>query len=326
MDQGTSGDVSAPLVSVVITSYNTGRYLPETLDSALAQTHRPIEVIVVDDGSTDDTARRVEPYLDRIRFIQRSHGGLAAARNQGIAAARGAFVALLDADDLWVPEKLSVQVEIAQRLPASGMVACDGVEFGSPSSRPYLLSGAAAAALRRTRSGEVTADFHRAFIDHVGLRCPAQTLIPRAVLEHIGPFGDFDAQDYDYYLRLSARYPVTFHAHSLVRWRDREDSMSGRRSRRDLTWTRQRLVVLRSQARLRAQRYPAALERQLIFSRAEAAFHYAALGSKRYAFRALRMLLARQPWPPTALPFLVATMTPHAARRVHWLWSRYGRS
>jgi glycosyltransferase involved in cell wall biosynthesis len=325
MDQGAVGDVSAPLVSVVITNYNTGRYLPETLDSALAQTHRPIEVIVVDDGSTDDTVIRIEPYLDRIRFFQRSHGGLAAARNQGIAAARGDYVALLDADDLWLPEKLSVQVEIAKRSPASGMVACDGLEFGAPTSRPYLLSGPAASALRRTGCSEVTGDFHRAFIDHVGLRCPAQTLIPRAVLDHIGPFGNFEAQDFDYYLRLSARYPVTFHAHALVRWRDREDSMSGRRSRRDLTWTRQRLVVLRSHARRDAQRHPSAIARQLVFSRAEAAFHYAALGDRRHAFRALRMLLARQPWPPAALPFLVAAVAPHAARHAYRLWSRYGR-
>jgi len=318
--------VSAPLVSVVITSYNTGRYLPETLDSALAQTHRPIEVIVVDDGSTDDTVTQVGPYLDRITFIRRSHGGLAAARNQGIAAAKGVYVALLDADDLWMPGKLSVQVEIAERSPSSGMIACDGLEFGAASSRPYLLSGPAASALRRAPSGEVTGDFHRAFIDHVGLRCPAQTLLPRAVIDKVGPFGNFEAQDYDYYLRLSALFPVTFHAHSLVRWRDREDSMSGRRSRRDLTWTRQRLVVLRSHARHNTLRHPAALMRQLLFSRAEAAFHYAALGRRRYAFRALRLLFARQPWPPIALPFLVAAMTPHAARHAYRLWSRYGRN
>jgi glycosyltransferase involved in cell wall biosynthesis len=325
MDAEPFDPVSDPLVSVVISNYNTGRYLPETLESALAQTHRRIEIIVVDDGSTDDTAIRVEPYLDRIRFFQQPHGGLAAARNAGLAVANGDYIALLDADDLWLPEKLAVQLEIARRKPESGLIACDGREFGSASNRASLLSGSAAAALRSSRSGEVTTQCHREFFHHVGIRCPAQTLIPRRVIQQIGPFGDFDAQDYEYYLRLSARFPVTFHSHSLVRWRDREDSMSGPRARRDLTWARQRLVVLRSYALRCEPQDRATVERQLVRTHAKAAFHCAELFDRRRAFRAMQILLRRHPWPPTALPFLIASTAPGLARAAHRLWTRHAQ-
>ena len=74
--------MTEPLISVVIATWNTGRYLPETLMSAFAQTHRRTEIIVVDDGSTDDTAERVGPFLSRIHLIRREHAGLAAARNR----------------------------------------------------------------------------------------------------------------------------------------------------------------------------------------------------------------------------------------------------
>ena len=315
--------VSDPLVSVVIATYNTGRYLPETLDSALSQTHQRLEIIVVDDGSTDDTAIRAKPYLDRIRFFQKPHCGLAAARNAGLAVANGDYVALLDADDLWLPEKLAVQLEIARRIPESGMIVCDGTEFGSSKvNASRLLFGPAATALRSARSGEVTRWFDREFIDYVGIRCPAQTLIPRRVLDQIGPFGDFDAQDYDYYLRLSSRFPVTFHSHSLVRWRDREDSMSGRRARRDFTWTRQGLIVLRSYARRCEPKYRDAVERQIIRSRAKAAFHCAELFDRRRGSRALQTLLRRHLWPPLALPYWIASAAPRLALAAHRLWTR----
>lgn len=315
--------MSHPLISVVISTYNTGRYLPETLKSVLAQTHPNLEVILVDDGSTDDTADRVEPYLDRLRFLRRPHGGLAAGRNAGLALANGDYIALLDADDLWLPEKLAVQLEIARRRPESGMIVCDGRDFGSAFSGSHLLSGAAAAALRAAPSGEVSGRFHREFIRHVGIRCPAQTLIPRRVLDHVGPFGDFDAQDYDYYLRLSSLYPVTFHSHSLVRWRDREDSMSGRRARRDLNWTRQRLIVLRSYLHRCEPQSREAVERQLIRNRAEAAFYCAELFDRRRGSRALRSLIRRHAWPPIALPFWIASASPRLARSAYKLWARF---
>lgn len=99
-----------PRVSVIIPSYNCASFIPETLESVFAQTYRDLEIILVDDGSTDDTPAVVAPYLDRITYIRQKNGGLPAARNTGIRAAKGEFIALLDADDSWMADKLERQL------------------------------------------------------------------------------------------------------------------------------------------------------------------------------------------------------------------------
>lgn len=312
--------VIEPLVTVVIAAYNASRYLPETLDSVLAQTYPRLEIVVVDDGSTDDTFSRIKPYLSRIRLLRRQHGGLAAARNAGLKITAGDYIAPLDADDLWLPDKISQQVAIARRNPGSGMIVCDGEEFGHVHSRPYLISGASADALRRASGGVVTRRFHRELIKHPDIRCPAQTLLPRRVVEEVGPFADFDAQDYDYYLRVSARFPITFHRDSLARWRDHESSMSGPRVLRELAWSRQKLTVLRAYARGAEPSYRKVLKRQLIWNRAEVAFHHGELFHRRCRLRALVLLLRTQPWPPIALPFLLAHVSPRLGRIGRKVW------
>jgi len=117
--------VNPPLISVVIPTYNYGHFVCETVESALAQTYTPIEVLVVDDGSTDDTQARLATYCNRIHYIHQQNRGLSAARNTGIRAARGEFVALLDSDDLWLPEKLERQVALFVHEPDAGLVATE---------------------------------------------------------------------------------------------------------------------------------------------------------------------------------------------------------
>jgi glycosyltransferase involved in cell wall biosynthesis len=101
--------VTAPLVSVVVPVYNTAQFLREALDSVFAQDYEPIEVIVVDDGSTDGSGAIAEAY-PRVRYIRQENHGPAVARNAGISVARGEFVAFADADDVLLPNKLTVQV------------------------------------------------------------------------------------------------------------------------------------------------------------------------------------------------------------------------
>jgi glycosyltransferase involved in cell wall biosynthesis len=96
-------------ISCVIPVFNGGRFLGDALDSVLAQTHAPREIIVVDDGSTDDTAAVAARYADRIIFLQQANAGPAAARNRGLSVASGDLIAFQDADDLWHPEKLAIQ-------------------------------------------------------------------------------------------------------------------------------------------------------------------------------------------------------------------------
>jgi glycosyltransferase involved in cell wall biosynthesis len=105
------------LISCIVPVFNGERYIRETLDSILAQTYRPLEVIVADDGSTDDTAMIVSSYGDQVRYLFQPNAGTAAACNLGIRAAQGDFIAFLAADDLWHPEKLSRQISRFQARP-----------------------------------------------------------------------------------------------------------------------------------------------------------------------------------------------------------------
>jgi glycosyltransferase involved in cell wall biosynthesis len=112
-----------PLVSVVIPTYNCDRYLVQAIESVLSQTYSNIEIIVVDDGSTDQTQRVLKPYLNRIRYIHQQNHGVSAARNRGIQEASGEFIAFLDADDFFLPDKLADQVACFEAKPSLGVVS-----------------------------------------------------------------------------------------------------------------------------------------------------------------------------------------------------------
>ena len=119
----------APTISVVIPAFNAEAYVAETLESVLAQTYRDFEIILVDDGSTDQTAAVVQSFGGSIRYIRTDNRGPSHARNTGIRAAKGQYIAFLDADDLWVPEKLALQVDFLQNRPHIGLVFGDMLTF-----------------------------------------------------------------------------------------------------------------------------------------------------------------------------------------------------
>jgi glycosyltransferase involved in cell wall biosynthesis len=109
-----------PVVSVVIPAYNAAWCVRRAADSVLAQTFRDYELLVVDDGSTDDTAQLLRSYGPAVSVVQKANGGLSSARNAGIAASRGELIAFLDADDWWLPTKLERQVELMRERPELG--------------------------------------------------------------------------------------------------------------------------------------------------------------------------------------------------------------
>ena len=111
--------MNTPQVSIVIPSFNYGRFIEQALRSALAQTFRDFEVIVVDDGSTDDTMQRVRTFGPSVHYVHQANSGAAAARNAGILRSRGEFIAFLDADDIWLPTKLTRQVHVLRSADAS---------------------------------------------------------------------------------------------------------------------------------------------------------------------------------------------------------------
>jgi glycosyltransferase involved in cell wall biosynthesis len=119
------GSASAPRVSIVVPTFNGACWIEQTLDSALRQSYRDFELIVVDDGSTDNTADLIGKYGSRLRYIRQANSGPAVARNTGIRNAKGAYIALLDADDVWEADKLERQVKILDEFDGVGLVFSD---------------------------------------------------------------------------------------------------------------------------------------------------------------------------------------------------------
>ena len=133
------------LVSVVIPCFNQGRYLAAAVESVLSQSHARIEIVVMDDGSSDATASIARGFGDRIRFLQQQHRGASAARNAALAASTGEYVQYLDADDRIEPDKILRQVEFLERNPETGVVYSDVRYFtdADPEQRslgPYVLA------------------------------------------------------------------------------------------------------------------------------------------------------------------------------------------
>ena len=106
-----------PKVSVIIPTFNREKYVTKAIESVLNQTFRDFEIIVVDDGSSDDTPKAVQPYMDRIRYIRQENSGVSAARNAGILKATGEWISFLDSDDEWMNHYLSLQMAQAEQYP-----------------------------------------------------------------------------------------------------------------------------------------------------------------------------------------------------------------
>lgn len=143
------------LVSIIIPSYNNARYIVQAVESALAQTHPAVEVIVVDDGSTDATQQILAPYRSRIACLHQTNRGPAAARNAGLRIARGAYLLFLDSDDLLVPTSVAAKVSFLEQHPQYGLVYSAWKQINDDGSRvlgevrPACQGDVLAALLRR---------------------------------------------------------------------------------------------------------------------------------------------------------------------------------
>jgi len=210
-----------PLVSVIIPTYNRAHLVCDAIQSVLGQTYPHLEVVVVDDGSTDGTAQRVQalPHDGRLRLIAVPHRGVAAARNAGIEAARGMYVGFCDSDDVWEPHKLERQVAYLDRRVELGLVYSDAAVSanGRAVVRSYF-------AERPPQRGQV---FHalleQNFIPNVTV------LARRACLDAVGRFNEelTSSEDYEFWLRFCRRFPVDFLDEPLVRVRRQGDNLTG---------------------------------------------------------------------------------------------------
>ncbi len=127
-------------VSVIIPTYNRAEYVTQAIDSVLAQTYTDYEIIVVDDGSTDKTREVLEPYMDKITYIYQENIGVSVARNRGIKAAKGDWIAFLDSDDEWLPGKLAVQIRAVERHPqlVAHMINVNLTNYNDPYPNSFL--------------------------------------------------------------------------------------------------------------------------------------------------------------------------------------------
>ncbi len=165
-----TGPSPAPVVSCIVPAFNCARFLGEALDSIYAQTYRPIEVIVVDDGSTDDSADVAARYGQRLILVRQENGGPGAARNAGFRRAKGELIACLDADDHWHPRRIEAGVEALRREPGIDGCFVRGVNFWDDDSRAQwaLVAGQPVTQPKRWHTfGSLL--FRRGLIDSVGL-------------------------------------------------------------------------------------------------------------------------------------------------------------
>ncbi|MBX6377398.1 MAG: glycosyltransferase, partial [Clostridia bacterium] len=192
-----------PRVSVIIPVYNQGRFVEEAIESVFAQTYTDWELVVVDDGSTDDTPERVQPHLPRLRYVHQEHGGTPSALNRAVRASTGELVAWLSADDAFLPRKLELQVayfdDVRRDRPELGMVYTD-----------FFFVGEDGAIRERVASPEYGSrqEWRRVL---VATGCPingSTTLVHRACFEKVGLFDEtlLQAHDYDLWIRLTGHY------------------------------------------------------------------------------------------------------------------------
>ncbi|MEW5806019.1 MAG: glycosyltransferase [Acidobacteriota bacterium] len=207
-----------PGVSVIVPTYNYARFLDPCLESIFAQTYGDFEVIVVDDGSTDDTVEVLRKYEDRIRYIYQENMGLSAARNTGIKVSTGKYLAFLDSDDIWLPLKLEAQLRVISEDSDVGIVFSDARAFdGKNVLRESILKE------ERICTGHC---FRRLFMGNF-LVMPT-VMIRKKCLDEVGLFDETltAVEDYDLWLRISAHYKIGYVDMMLAMYRVHPSNMS----------------------------------------------------------------------------------------------------
>jgi len=309
-----------PSVSVVITTYNQASYIGPALDSVFAQSRTPAEVIVVDDGSTDDTPERIAPYRDRLVYIRQPNQGVAQARNTGVRTARGDLLAFLDGDDLWESEKLARQVAAACAHPDSGLIAVNGVQFSETRLTRESLFPSPIARLFDGGVDSVCVDASPYFLRACVVSTTSQAMIPARMLEAVGLSDPHLAlvSDWDLYLRIAERYPVTFVNQRLTRWRYHEKSASGPALSRDVRWGEDGIHMLAKHVQRAAperRRLVRASLRSKVFMTAQAAYYLVESGERDLGLKSLRRLLSWSRVSMAPAAFLLAAYSPAWLRR-----------
>jgi glycosyltransferase involved in cell wall biosynthesis len=193
-------NVAMPCVSVIIPTFNRAEFLIKAIESVLRQSYRDFELIVVDDGSTDQTAGALAPYQDRVQIVRQPNHGVSAARNAGISRASGEFLAFLDSDDQWQRHKLREQMALCRERPRTKICYTDEI---------WIRQGV------RVNPCKKHAKYSGWIFEHALPLCiisPSSVMIHREIFEQVGLFDESmpACEDYDLWLRITLHHPVTF--------------------------------------------------------------------------------------------------------------------
>jgi glycosyltransferase involved in cell wall biosynthesis len=206
--------MNGPQVSVVMPVFNGEKYLRQSVETVLAQSYRPLELVAVDDGSTDGSAGLLASYGAPVRVVRQANAGVAAARNAGIAAGRGELIAFLDQDDWWRPTKVARQVELFRADPRLGLVHTAAVHYDD--TREAFVDGSPPEA-----AGLVGDCLERLLARNAIYN--SSVMVRRDVLAAVGPVDATVAgntvQDYELWLRIARRFPFGFVPEPLTVWR-----------------------------------------------------------------------------------------------------------
>lgn len=237
-------------ISVIIPTYNRVHTLSRALDSVLAQTHPADEVIVIDDGSTDSTVELIQNSYPNVKLIQQQNGGVSAARNSGIRATHCDWIALLDSDDGWLPNKLDKQLTLVSQQPEYKIIHSDEI---------WIRNGVRVNQMKKhTKKGGWI------FQDCLPLCAisPSAAMIHRAVFDDVGLFDETlpACEDYDLWLRITSQYPVLYCDEPLInKYGGHEDQLSRKHWGMD-RFRIQALENILGQGDLKDEDYRAALE------------------------------------------------------------------
>lgn len=206
------------MVSVIIPTYNARQYICRAVDSALAQTYQDIEIIVVDDGSTDDTVGVLKKYGGKVRILSQKNSGPSAARNKGIREARGQYIAFLDSDDRWASEKLEKQLGVIQDDPAVRFVNCSVCFIDEDTGK------------KRTESkSDIPRQkfLHKLHVENL-VGSPSGWLVARECFDAAGVFDESlkVAEDWELALRICKRYKYSVLPQTLLYMTVRPGSQS----------------------------------------------------------------------------------------------------
>ncbi len=224
MDAAVSIGSMGPGISVVIPAYNYAHFLPKAIDSVLEQTYRNYEIVVVDDGSTDNTAAVVAAYGNRVRYIYKKNAGLPAARNTGIKAARFEFVGFLDADDEWLPNRLQDAMDRFATLPE---------EYAIMACRSVLINAEGSGVHRKSLLPEGVFEVGCGDILLKTRFSPSSVIARRSAFESCGYFDESlrSSEDREMWIRITSRFKALLNGERLIRARRHSSNMSSHADR-----------------------------------------------------------------------------------------------